>query len=106
MALEKGSYIDIVTQNCPGLKTRCSHDWMDLLPQSPGEVDLLELVETGEHTGAGDAAEDVGAGALHEGHEALVLHHLHAAVDGGLVLDGRARGHHHTSPNGVCKKYV
>jgi len=71
------------------------------LAQTPADVELLESVESGQDTGAGDASEDVGAGALHHGHEALVLHDLHGAVDGALVFDGRAGGHHHTPTNGV-----
>ena len=69
-----------------------------LVSHSPRDVDALEGVEAGEDAGAGDAAEDVGAGALHHGHEALVLEDLHAAVHRVLVLDGRARGHHHSPP--------
>jgi hypothetical protein len=72
-----------------------------LLPQSPGQVEGLEFVETGQDTGSGHTTEDVGSGALHQGHEALVLAHLHEAVNGALVLDGGSRSHHHTSPNCV-----
>jgi len=71
------------------------------LAQTPADVELLESVESGQDTGAGDASEDVGAGSLHHGHETLVLHDLHGAVDGALVFDGRAGGHHHTPTNGV-----
>jgi len=71
------------------------------LAQTPSDVELLEGVETGEDTGAGDAAKNVGAGTLHHGHEALVLQDLNGAVDGALVLDGGAGGHHHTTTNGV-----
>ena len=68
---------------------------------SPGNVDGLELVETGEHTGSGYTSQHVGAGSLHHGHEALVLQDLHAAIDGGLVLDGSAGSHHHTPSDGI-----
>jgi len=71
------------------------------LAQTPSDVELLEGVETGEDTGAGDAAKNVGAGTLHHGHEALVLQDLNGAVYGALVLDGGAGGHHHTTTNGV-----
>jgi len=71
------------------------------LAKTPSDVDLLEGVETGEDTGAGDAAKNVGAGALHHRHETFVLQNLNGAVDGALVLDGGARGHHHTTTNGV-----
>jgi len=72
-----------------------------LLSNPEGDVDLLELVETGQDTSTSDTTEDVGASALHHGHEALVLEDLHTAVDGALVLDGSAGGHHHTTPDGV-----
>ena len=75
---------------------------MDLLPQSPADVHGLELVEACQDTGASHASQDVGSGSLHHGHEALVLEDLHAAVDGALVLDAAAGGHHHASPDGVC----
>merc|ERR1719385_477936 len=73
----------------------------NLLAGSPGDVDGLELIETGQHTGSGHTSQHVGAGALHHGHEALVLEDLHAAVDGGLVLDGSAGSHHHTPSDGI-----
>ena len=71
------------------------------LAQPPGDVHGLELVEASEHAGAGHASQDVGAGSLHHGHEALVLEDLHAAVDGALVLDAATGGHHHSPPDGV-----
>jgi len=83
----------------------CSYEFVRRLAtglfQTPSDVELLEGVETGENTGAGDAAKNVGAGALHHRHETFVLHDLNGAVDGALVLDGGARGHHHTTTNGV-----
>ena len=72
---------------------------LHFLCETPREVELLECVEPGQDTGAGDTSEDVGAGALHHRHEALVLHNLHGAVDGALVLDSGSRGHHHTTPD-------
>jgi len=74
---------------------------LKLLALAPSDVELLEGVETGEDTGAGDAAKNIGARALHQGHEALVLHDLQEAIDGALVLDGGSGGHHHTTTNGV-----
>jgi len=78
-----------------------SKSQLSALTKTPADVKLLEGVESGQDTGAGDASEDVGTGALHHGHEALVLHDLHGAVDGALVLDGRSGGHHHTTTDGV-----
>jgi hypothetical protein len=78
--------------------------YLSLLGQSPGQVEGLEFVETGQDTGSGHTTEDVGAGALHQGHEALVLHDLHEAVGGALVLDSGAGGHHHAPPHRICLK--
>merc|ERR1719145_175897 len=68
---------------------------------SPRDVHGLELVETSEHTGTSDTTEDVGSGTLHHAHEAFVLHDLHSAVDGTLVLGATTRGHHHPPPDCV-----
>ncbi len=77
---------------------------ISLLGQSPGQVEGLEFVETGQDTGSGHTTEDVGSGSLHQGHEALVFHDLHEAVGGALVLDSGAGGHHHAPPHGICLK--
>ena len=45
------------------------------------DVEGLDFISTGEDTGTGNTAEDVGAGSLHEGHETLGLDDLHAAVN-------------------------
>ena len=74
---------------------------VQLLSQSPADVHGLELVESSQHTGTSHSSQDVGSGSLHHGHEALVLQDLDTAVDGSLVLDATAGGHHHTSPDGV-----
>jgi len=71
------------------------------LSNTPGDVELLEGIEAGQDTSASDSSKDVGSGALHHGHKALVLHDLNGAVDGALVLDGGTRGHHHTTTNGI-----
>merc|ERR1711989_66438 len=71
------------------------------LTKTPGDVEMTSGIETGQDTSTGDTSEDVGAGALHHGHEALVLHDLNGAIDGALVLDGRSGGHHHTTTDGV-----
>merc|ERR1712024_163557 len=68
---------------------------------SPRDVHGLELVETGEDTSASNTTEDVGTSTLHHAHEALVLHDLHGAVDGALVLDSTTRGHHRPPPDCV-----
>jgi len=67
------------------------------------DVELLELVESGEHTGTGNTTEDVGTGTLEERHEAFCLHDLLGAVEGRcvhhrLVATG---GHHHSTTDGV-----
>jgi len=67
------------------------------------DVELLELVETGEHTGTGNTTEDVGTGTLEEGHEAFSLHDLGSAVQRRRVHEGlvATRGHHHSTTDGV-----
>lgn len=62
---------------------------------------VLELVEAGEHTSAGNATENVGTSTLEQGRDTLVADDLHAAVEGALVLDLLTRGHHHTTTDGV-----
>ena len=74
---------------------------VQLLSQSPADVHGLELVEPSQHTGTSNSSQDVGSSSLHHGHEALVLEDLEAAVNGSLVLDTPARGHHHAPPDGV-----
>ena len=69
--------------------------------QSPFDVNFLEFVESSQDTSTGNTSQDIGAGTLHHGHEALVLEDLHAAIDGAVVFDGGTGGHHHTSTNGV-----
>merc|ERR1712243_307972 len=71
------------------------------LRSSPLDVGVLDQVESGEDTGAGDSSEDVCSGALHHRHESLVAQNLHAAVDGTLVVHSRARRHHHSATDGV-----
>ena len=72
-----------------------------LSPQSPLDVDFLELVETSEDTSTSNTTEDVGTSSLHHGHESFVLEDVDCAVHGALVFDSLARGHHHTTTNGV-----
>merc|ERR1719338_18318 len=72
-----------------------------LLAGSPRNVHGLELVKTSKHTGTSDTTENVGSGTLHHAHETLVLHDLHSAVDGALVLGTTTRGHHHPPPDCV-----
>ena len=69
--------------------------------RSEGDIHLLELIEAGQHARARHAAENVGTGALHQGHEALVPENLLEAVQRALVLGGASGGHHHAPPHGV-----
>jgi len=76
--------------------------WSNFLcSSSPRDVHLGELVKTSQDTSASHAAENVGSGALHQGHESFVLEDLHAAIQRVLVLDGSSRGHHHPPPDGI-----
>jgi hypothetical protein len=51
------------------------------------EEDQLDLVVDGQHTGAGNATEDVGTGSLEQRLDTLVGHDRVEGVEGGLVLD-------------------
>jgi hypothetical protein len=65
------------------------------------DVRGLDLVEAREHTGTGDTAQDVGAGATEERRESFVLEDLAGAIERALVLDSFARGHHHATTDGI-----
>ena len=69
--------------------------------EAPCNVDLLELVEAGQHTSTSNTTENVGTSALEERHDTLVLHDLQTAVNGRFVLDGLAGGHHHATTDRV-----
>merc|ERR1719391_362380 len=68
---------------------------------SPSDIQSLELVESCEHTSAGDAAQDVCTSSLHQRHETFILHDLEEAVHGALVFHAASRSHHHSPPHGV-----
>merc|ERR1712014_89013 len=61
----------------------------------------LDLVVDGQDTSAGNTTEDVGTGTLEERLDTLLGDDLGSSVHGRLVLDGLARGHHHTTTDGV-----
>merc|ERR1719282_1479185 len=65
------------------------------------EHEELDLVVDGQDTSAGNTTKDVGTGTLEEGLDALLSDNLGSSVHGRLVLDGLARGHHHTTTDGV-----
>ena len=73
----------------------------DLGSSSPLDVEGLELVEAGEHTGTSNTTEHVGTSSLHHAHETLLGHDLACTVDGTVVLDSATGGHHHPPPDGV-----
>merc|ERR1719427_747131 len=64
-------------------------------------IQSLELIETSQHTSSGNSSKNVRSGPLHQGHETLILAHLHKAVHGSLVLNSTSGGHHHAPPHGV-----
>ena len=72
-----------------------------LVGELPLLVLALEDIEAGDGTSAGNSAQHVGTCALEEGHEAVVLHHLDGAINGGLVVSSSSRGHHHATTNGI-----
>merc|ERR1719508_180431 len=79
----------------------CKYKWY-LQACSPCNVHGLELVKSSEHTSTGNTSKNVGTSTLHHGHETFILHNLHSAIHGALVLDTTAAGgHHHAPPDGV-----
>merc|ERR1719282_1218588 len=65
------------------------------------EHEELDLVVDGQDTSAGNTTEDVGTSTLEERLDTLLSDDLGSSVHGRLVLDGLARGHHHTTTDGV-----
>jgi len=65
------------------------------------EEQELELVVDGQYTSTGNTTEDVGTGTLEEGPDALLGNDLRGAVNGALVVDRRARRHHHATTDRV-----
>lgn len=65
------------------------------------EEEELELIVDGQHTSTGDTTENVGTGTLEERLDTLLGNNLLEGIDGGLVLDGLTRGHHHTPTDSV-----
>ena len=65
------------------------------------EEDFLEFVVEGQDTGRGNTTEDVGAGTLEERPRPLLGCDLASSVEHRLVVRGTARGHHHTTTDGV-----
>ena len=61
----------------------------------------LELIVDREHTSTGNTTEDVGTGTLEERLDTLLGNNLLEGIEGALVLDGLARGHHHAAADGV-----
>merc|ERR1719508_704130 len=79
----------------------CKYSWY-LQACSPCNVHGLELVKSSEHTSTGNTSKNVCTSTLHHGHETFILHDLHSAIHGALVLDTTAAGgHHHAPPDGV-----
>ena len=65
------------------------------------EEDKLDLVVDGQDTSTGDTTEDVGTGTLEQGLGTLLGDDLAGSIQGGLVLDGLTRGHHHATTDSV-----
>jgi hypothetical protein len=63
--------------------------------------ELLHLVVERQDTGTGNTTEDVGAGTLEERLDALGGDDLATGVHHRRVVDGRTRGHHHATTDGV-----
>lgn len=61
----------------------------------------LELIVDGEHTSTGDTTENVGTSTLEERLDTLLGDDLAGSIQGTVVLDGLARGHHHTTSDSV-----
>jgi hypothetical protein len=65
------------------------------------EQDELNLVIDGKHTSTSNTTEDVSTGTLEEGLDTLLGGDLAGSIEGGAVLDGLTRSHHHTTTDGV-----
>jgi len=65
------------------------------------EDELLEFVVHGQDTGTGNTSEDVGTRTLEEGPDTLLGDDLGTSVEHGLVVNGTARSHHHTTTDSV-----
>jgi len=65
------------------------------------DVSSLDDIETREDTSSSNTSEDVSTSTLHQRHEAFVSDDLHAAVEGGLVVDASSGGHHHSTSDGI-----
>jgi len=72
-----------------------------LLAKSPGDVDLLELIETREHTSSSNTTENVSTSTVEERGDAFLGDDLSGTIQRALVLDSLTRGHHHTTTNGI-----
>jgi len=68
---------------------------------SESDVSSGNNIKTGQDTSASNTSENVGTSTLHHGHETFVFQNLGGAIDGTVVLDSTAGGHHHSSSNGV-----
>lgn len=64
-------------------------------------VRALDQIKARNGSGSGDSAQNVGARSLEEGSKALALENLHRAVHRALVVDSRARRHHHATADRV-----
>jgi len=65
------------------------------------EHELLELVVHRQDTGTGNTTENVGTRTLEQGADTLLGNDLGSSIEHGLVVDGTAGSHHHTTTDGV-----
>lgn len=65
------------------------------------EEDDLQLVVDGQDTSTSNTTENVGTSTLEERADTLLSDDLAASIQGGLVLDGLTRSHHHTTTDSI-----
>jgi len=65
------------------------------------EHNLLELVVEGQHTSTGNTTENVGTSTLEQRLGTFLCDNLGSCVEHGLVVYGRAGGHHHATTDSI-----
>jgi len=79
----------------------CGMDLTRSTLEGLAEEDQLKLIVDRQDTGTGNTTEDVGTSTVEQRLDTVGGNDLAGSVEGGLVLDGLTRGHHHATADGV-----